>query len=244
MIEMTKNHTGKMEGINSISTSVVLNPFCQAQQAVKGSICSHCFAEAMMKMYSALEDKLARNTKILTESVLPEDELPDTTGMKIFRFESFGDLNNEIQLINYLNIAKKNPETRFTLWTKRYAIVEKYFAEHDVPENFTLIISSLMVNIKMPLTFLKKTGKFKLGQLKSFTVYDYDYIKEHWEEMNINCGSRFCLGCRLCYDLNDVEEISEVLKADQTRVDRFLKCHDPKLIAEQMDLLSELDDLL
>ena len=59
MIEMTKNHTGKMEGINSISTSVVLNPFCQAQQAVKGSICSHCFAEAMMKMYSALEDKLA-----------------------------------------------------------------------------------------------------------------------------------------------------------------------------------------
>ena len=101
-----------------------------------------------------------------------------------------------------------------------------------------------MVNIKMPLTFLKKTGKFKLGQLKSFTVYDYDYIKEHWEEMNINCGSRFCLGCRLCYDLNDVEEISEVLKADQARVDKFLKCHDPKLIAEQMDLLSELDDLL
>ena len=244
VIEMTTNHTGKMEGINSISTSVVLNPFCQKQQAVKGSICSHCFAESMMKMYSALEEKLARNTKVLTESILPEEDLPNTTGMRIFRFESFGDLNNEIQLTNYLNIVRKNPSTRFTLWTKRYSLVEKYFTEHDVPDNFTLIISSLMVNTKISLTFLKKTGKFKLGQLKSFTVYDYDYIKEHWKEMDINCGSRFCLGCRLCYDLNDVEEISEVLKADQIRVDKFLKCNDSKLIEEQLELLSDLDDLL
>ena len=77
VIEMTTNHTGKMEGINSISTSVVLNPFCQKQQAVEGSICSHCFAESMMKMYSALEEKLARNTKVLTESILPEEDLPE-----------------------------------------------------------------------------------------------------------------------------------------------------------------------
>ena len=154
------------------------------------------------------------------------------------------DLNNEIQLTNYLNIVRKNPSTRFTLWTKRYSLVEKYFTEHDVPDNFTLIISSLMINTKISLTFLKKTGKFKLGQLKSFTVYDYDYIKEHWKEMDINCGSRFCLGCRLCYDLNDVEEISEVLKADQIRVDKFLKCNDSKLIEEQLELLSDLDDLL
>ena len=62
--------------------------------------------------------------------------------------------------------------------------------------------------------------------------------------MDINCGSRFCLGCRLCYDLNDVEEISEVLKADQIRVDKFLKCNDPKLIEEQLELLSDLDALL
>lgn len=243
MIEMTTNHTGKMEGINSISTSVVLNHFCQKQQAIEGSICSHCFAEAMMKMYGALEEKLARNTAVLTASIIPEDELPTTTGMDIFRFESFGDLNNEIQLENYLNIVKKNPATRFTLWTKRYQLVEKYFETHDVPDNFTLILSSLMVNKKIDLTFMKKSGKFRLGQLKSFTVYDYDYISKNWASMDINCGSRYCRGCRLCYDRNSVEEISEVLKADQNRVDDFLDCNDPVRVERIREELSEIDDL-
>lgn len=238
---MTTNHTGKMEGINSISTSVVLNPFCQKQQAIAGSICSHCFAEAMMKMYGALEEKLARNTETLTKSIIPIADLPDTTGMEIFRFESFGDLNNEIQLENYLNIVKKNPGTRFTLWTKRYKLAKEYFDTHDVPENFTLIFSSLMINKKIDLTFMKKSGKFKKGQLKSFTVYDYDYVKEHWEEMDINCGSRFCNGCRLCYSKNEVEEISEILKADQDRVDCFLNCNDPARLEAIKAELEELD---
>ena len=242
-VEICKNHTGKMEGIQSISTAVTLNPFCQEQQKVKDSICSHCFAEAMMKMYDALDAKLARNTELLTTKVLDESELPDTTGQKIFRFESFGDLNNETQLINYLNIAKHNPDTRFTLWTKRYKRVHDYFATHDVPENFTLILSSMMVNVKMPLTFMKKLGKFKPGQLKSFTVYDKDYIMEHWAEMNLTCGSRFCMGCRLCYDKNEVEEISEVLKKDQPEVDRYLECHDPAKIAANRAILEEVDSL-
>lgn len=240
-VEICDNHTGKMEGISSISTAVTLNPFCQEQQKVEGSICSHCFAEAMMKMYDALDAKLARNTEILTKEILPDELLPDTTGHKIWRFESFGDLNNETQLINYLNITRKNPSTRFTLWTKRYKLVHDYFAEHDVPENFTLILSSMMVNVKMPLTFMKKLGKFKTGQLKSFTVYDKDYIKEHWEELNLNCGSRFCMGCRLCYDKNEVEEISEILKKDQPEVDRFLDCHDPIRIEKNRLILEELD---
>ena len=244
MIEITRDHTGKMEGIHSISTAVTLNPFCKKHMAVEGSICSHCYAEAMMHQYTALEEKLKRNTKILTESIIPDDELPDTTGDKIFRFESFGDLNNEIQLTNYLNIVRKNPETRFTLWTKQYDLVKEYFSTHDVPDNFTLILSSLMVNRKIDLTFMKKLGKFKIGQLKSFTVYDFEYIKEHWTEMNLNCGSRYCFGCRLCYDQNKVEEISEILKADQNRVDTFLKCNDPIKIKEQSELLCDLDDLL
>ena len=36
-IEICKNHTGKMENIQSISTSVLLNPFCQKNRKVQ-----HC----------------------------------------------------------------------------------------------------------------------------------------------------------------------------------------------------------
>ena len=243
-VEICSNHTGKMEGIHSISTSVTANALCQKQQAIAGSICSHCFAEAMMGMYSALEAKLLRNTEVLTKSILPIEELPDTTGCDIFRFESFGDLNNETQLINYLNIVKKNPGTRFTLWTKRYLLIKEYFAREDVtvPGNFTLILSSLMVNKKISLEPFKACEKFQRGQLKSFTVYDYEYIKKHYTEMDINCGSRCCIGCRNCYDQNDIEEISEVLKADQDRVSRFLRLNDPRYTEDIIGLFDYLND--
>lgn len=236
-------HDGKMSGIRSISTSTILNKNCRKNAEIPGSICSKCYARPLLDMRPGLKENLEANHILLTSRVLDDAELPVIED-KIFRFESFSDLNNEIQLINYLNIVKKNPGTRFTLWTKMYKLVHDYFATHDVPENFTLIISSMMVNVKMPLTFMKKLGKFKPGQLKSFTVYDKDYIKEHWEEMNLNCGSRFCFGCRLCYDKNEVEEISEVLKNDQPEVERYLNCHDPEKIAARRELLEELDYLL
>lgn len=240
-VEICENHTGKMEGIQSISTSVVLNRNCQKNQKIRGSICSKCFAEAMMGMYNALEAKVARNTKVLTERVLNVDELPDTSGQSIFRFESFGDLNNVNQLENYLNIAKKNPKTRFTLWTKQYELVCDYFLSHDVPNNFTLILSSLMLNKKIDLTFMKKTGKFKPGQLKSFTVYDKEYIFGHHKELNLNCGSRCCIRCRKCYDQNEIEEISEILKSDQSAVAEFLNWKDPCYIEK---VAVSVDDIL
>lgn len=244
-VEICSNHTGKMEGICSISTAVTTNEFCQRKQKVEGSICSHCYAEAMMEQYSALEEKLKRNTAVLTSRVLDMEELPDTTGCDIFRFESFGDLNNKVQLENYLNIVKKNPSTRFTLWTKQYQMVFEFFAarpEMEVPKNFTLILSSLMINKRISLDKMKSLGKFERGQLKCFTVYDFEYIREHFEEMDINCGSKYCMGCRLCYDRTEVEDISEVLKADQPRVEAFLKTHDPERIAKELELLEWIGD--
>ena len=219
-LEICTDHTGKMEGINSLSTSVKLNPNCQKNQKIRGTICAKCYAENMTDMYAGLSERLVRNTEILTKPLTPE-QIPVITD-EIFRFESFGDLNNEIQLDNYVRIARANPGTRFTLWTKMYLVAYHYFSEHDVPENFTLILSSLMINTKLNLDSFKKLGKFKKGQLKVFTVYDLKYIKKHWEELNINCGSRLCAGCRQCYDKNDVEEINEILKSDQPAALKFL----------------------
>lgn len=243
-IWVTRDHTGKMEGINSISTSVLLNEFCQAQRKIKGSICSHCYAQAMAEMYSALGKKLAENTAVLTSGILPIECLPTTEGMDIFRFEAFGDLNNMNQLQNYMNIVKKNPRTRFTLWTKRFGLVHRYFSENKVPDNFTLIISSMKLNKPVSLEQLKKLGKFKKGQLKSFTVYDFKFIKKTgMTSSDINCGSRSCFGCRICYDANEIEEIKEILKSDREKVDKLFRWTEPELIRKQLESLSELDEL-
>lgn len=243
MIEICENHTGKMEDIQSISTSVLLNPNCQKNQEIKGSICSHCYAENMAKMYGALAEKLARNTAELTKRIIPTEELPDLSDQKIFRFESFGDLNNEIQLINYINIAKKNPETRFTLWTKMYELVYDYFKREEIPSNFTLILSSLMTNVKINLEKFKALGKFEKGQLKSFTVYDKNYIKAHIDSLTINCGSRCCVGCRKCYDKNEIEEISEILKSDQDAVETMYKLRCPEHLEKLNKILNDLRSL-
>lgn len=207
------DHDGKMEGIPSISTSVLLNPRCRKNACIIGSICSHCYAESLCKQRKGLAEAIAKNTPLLTEAILDVSELPDTTGNEIFRFESFGDLNNETQLVNYLNIVKKNPSTRFTLYTKAYDLVLDYFKRNVPPSNFTLIVSSLMVNVQMDVKPFMDLGVFAPGQVKIFTVYNKKYLKEH-PEIVINCGSRNCMGCRECYDKTDTVYIREILKTD------------------------------
>jgi ferredoxin len=148
-----------------------------------------------------------------------------------------------VHLQNYINIAKKNPGCRFTLWTKNYKVALDYFTKNDCPENFTLIISSLFVNKRQDLAPFKKLGKFKKGQLKVFTVYDYDYIKANYDTLKINCGSRLCVGCRLCYDKNEVEEINEILKSDQERAERFLNSMKPDYNDKMAKAIDEIGDL-
>ena len=245
-IEICKNHTGKMEKIQSISTSVLLNSFCQNNRKKLGSVCSHCYAENLANMYSALAARLARNTEVLTSGVIPWDLLP-TIETKvgeetIFRFEAFGDIINETQLYNYYMITRKNPFVRFSLYTKRYSLVTKFFEREDidVPPNLTIVFSSLMLNTPIDINKLKGHGMFRKGQIKSFTVYSKDYIMKH-PELKINCGARCCNTCRLCYLKNEVEEIREILKTDREATERFLAFKDPEVLAKTVEDLEEFE---
>jgi hypothetical protein len=120
-----------------------------------------------------------------------------------FRFESFGDLNNAIQVINYFNICKKNPGVKFALWTKNPDyIAEAIRAGHEKPENLNIVLSSL---------FLNKERKTRYSFIdKVFTVYDPEFIQENKTE--INCGAKNCFSCGLCYEKNGVRNIREKLK--------------------------------
>jgi hypothetical protein len=240
-----KDHTGKMEGMWSLSTNCRTNPCCLKNKEIKGSICSHCYAQIMAKQYTDLAKKLQENADILTTRLLTPSEIPElTTPSGVFRFESFGDIHNLVHLANYVAIAKHNPQTRFTLWTKNYTVAAAFFSKYECPENMTLIISSMMVNKKTPIFDLfKRRYHFTKGQLKVFTVYDYKYIKDNYDKgiVHINCGSRYCLGCRLCYDKNDIEEISEVLKNDQARVVSFMLRKDPTYDKVNSEMADELE---
>jgi hypothetical protein len=187
---------GKMKGMNALSTSPHLNPNCQKNSKISNSICEKCYA--IKTPWKNLRNMLANNTKLLTENLLDMGELPVINSV-YFRFESHGDLNNAIQLRNYINIAKKNPNTRFTLWTKQYLLAEHVFEKYGKPSNFTAIYSSLKINKRIDINRFKHADKI-------FTVYSKD-TKE-----SINCGGKDCMGCLTCYKPTRVKYIKEVIK--------------------------------
>ena len=99
-LHLTTNHTGKMTGMYSLSTSCKENAHCVERSKNPFSICSECYAITMSNNYSSLDKCLIRNTEILTSEILDTNKLPYINAHS-FRFESFGDLNNSIQVINY-----------------------------------------------------------------------------------------------------------------------------------------------
>lgn len=203
LLHITTKHNGKMEGMQSLSTSCRQNPFCEVRSKVPGSICEKCYAQLMMKTYKQLDPCMQKNGEVLSGRVLEENELPNLN-VAYFRFEAFGDLINENHVINYFNICKKNPDTHFALWTKNPFLISKTIKDYgyEKPDNLKIVLSSERINEKAdisPYPFVDKV----------FTVYDKEFISEN--RVDINCGGRKCVECKACYT-GDVVEIREQLK--------------------------------
>ena len=199
-LHITDKHTGKMEGMQSISTSCKTNPYCAEHAKVKGSVCEKCYAQRQMKMYKQMSPCYERNAEILTKSILEDDELP-VINAAYFRFESFGDLINVNQVVNYFNICKKNPDVHFALWTKNPMLIKP--VADQKPDNLQIILSSLFLNEKADISKMPFIDKV-------FTVYDKETIEK--DNIDINCGARSCLKCHKCYVKNDIININEKLK--------------------------------
>jgi hypothetical protein len=195
-IHITK-HSGKMEGFSSISTNSMTNPYCTKMSKCLTSICNKCYSNRLLKIRKGLYDKLELNSKILSKGVIEMSEIPIINKL-YFRFNSFGDLINKIHLINLMRIVKKNPNTTFTLWTKRIHLVKGMIK----PNNFILIYSNPIMDnkdIKIPNKIFDKI----------FNVYSKKYAQEN--NIQINC-KQSCLDCLICYTHNSINIINEELK--------------------------------
>lgn len=201
-LHFTTKHAGKMAGMASISTAVTTNERCAKNAQIPGSICQRCFANSQIRRWPSMEKPLVENQRILTGSVLPMEKLPTINNL-YFRFESFGDLNSDIQVINYFRICYKNPRVKFALWTKNPDYIAAAIAAgYEKPANLNIILSSLFIN-------KERKNVFPFVD-KVFTVYDPDYIEKN--SVPINCGAKNCFTCGLCYEKNGVSVINEKLK--------------------------------
>ena len=193
---ITFEHEAKMNGIISLSTYVGKNRFCQARcNNCDNAICKYCYADSLTQQRQGLKNKLIRMHAILTNIALTADDIPviDSELYPYFRFESFGDINNTIQINNYNLIAAMNPDINFTLWSKNPGIIQNAINNGMVLSvNLVIGLSSLYLNKPE----LDKAQKYSFIRFL-FTVYDNDYIREH--NVIINCGARHCISCGICY---------------------------------------------
>ena len=204
-------HQGKMTAIPSISTSKKLNANCQKMSNSNNCdcICKYCYADHTIAMYPRLEASLANNTAILTRE-LTFTEIREIAkqflNTAIVRFESFGDLNNEMQLLNYVRIARAAKHTKFALFTKQYGIVKSYFESGKrFPDNVTLILSSPYIDHTLNESFVLAFKQYH-RRVITFTVTRDSTNSE------INCGARRCVECRNCYDARNPKNVIELIK--------------------------------
>ena len=202
------DHTAKMHGVWSISTSCLLNLRCLARMRNGASICAHCFSASMNGQYDALRVKLMRNTVLLNTVELTPDMIPHIgCKSKMFRFESFGDLVSPLQVKNYFMIAACNPHVKAALWTKNPDVIAKAIEKYGLvkPANLNIILSTLELDADpapVEYDFIDKV----------FTVYSTEEVAAS-KGVTINCGARSCATCQRCYTKTEgVEQVAELLK--------------------------------
>lgn len=205
-------HGGKMAGIPSISTSALENKGCTARRAINDAVCADCYACKYLNYRKTLREKCGRNHAFYTTADIKPEDVPRINAC-MFRFESFGELENVQQFQNYCTIAAVNKNTTFSIWTKQPNIIQEYTDNGgEIPNNLNIILSSRFINVSDAEYYRKKYWTINYDAV--FTVY----TKEHAEKHNIpiQCGGNSCIDCGLCYSRFDHDdepiEINELLK--------------------------------
>lgn len=225
---ITKDHTGKMTDMWTLSTNCRCNGYCMIYKDIPGCVCGDCFAQATVNQWDSLDIKLKRNTDILCNTIIDYDLIPVITKKDIFRFEAFGDLMNTTQFYNYYQFCIKNPAVTFALWTKNPHIIKTAFAKYGIekPANLIIVYSEKYFNgnVKHPNELVRDIMKKYDFIDKSFTVYTLDWLLAVGLDPDqfINCGARSCNKCRKCYNAGNGEiHIKELLKKDAKRWERM-----------------------
>ncbi|MGL4999288.1 MAG: GP88 family protein [Cetobacterium sp.] len=194
----------KLRSIVSINTSTLCNSFCNKMADRSESrkdrecktICDLCYAEKITKLFPSLENKLIKNSEILSKGLI---EVP-FLNYAFVRFHSFGEIINKKHMENIYNIAKANPQATFCLMTKRYDLAMKF----EKLDNVVYIASAPMINV--PIVNKKVLNYFD----KQFVVYDVDKAEE--QKIELNCKGKSCVDCRQCYTKLGDKVITEGLR--------------------------------
>ena len=188
--------TGKLDGFHAINTNTATNDFCRRmfESSNASVICINCYSMNMLHgSRKNCQPAFQRNSDLLSERVLEPHEIPRTTQAWI-RLHGHGELINKTHFENFIWIASHNPQTIFSLWTKRKDIVAHYAKQDAIPKNMILIYSN-------PLTdrLIKQPPKHFHKVFNNVTT----------ETEGENCTGQKCITCLKCYQFDSESVIIE-----------------------------------
>lgn len=213
-IEFTTQHNDKMEGLQSVNSSPLINTQCKELSQKDTFICSKCFSQKQLKRFKNQDLKYIYNTLILNYCDLKPNQIPFINA-SYFRIEAFGDLNSMTQLKNYVKIVKSNPHTFFGWFTKSQVLVHQFLEDGGAfPKNCNLILSNPLINPSKFLSGVVKTYKgFQPNlNIKVFSVFDRNHIESVPYKDSQELCQKKCKNCLICYTKNNTTSIIEALK--------------------------------
>ena len=193
-----------MQGIRSINSNPLSNPFCMHMSKNKESICSECYSRRMIlsgyrkfciKPWSDMGE-------LLSFDLLDISEIKPCPNTKYIRFSSAGELINLTHLENFIQIAKVNSQAINCLFTKRKDILVQL--DQEIPENMIIVYSNPYINRQLGEKDIPKNAN------KVFNVFTKEYAMNNG--ISINCGSKKCKDCMVCYSHNNIRVINELIK--------------------------------
>lgn len=185
------HHTAnKLEGIDSVSSSVHDNCFCKAWRNIADCICQYCYAHNQQSYQTGLKEHNILNGIILRNVLIPVAAFKRLSFIfPYIRIESFGDVANVIQARNYLRIIKAFPGKRCAIWSKNLAIWDQAIKAEGKPNNTAFVASSPYLNKPIDQATIDKYPFID----HVFTVYTKAFAKKNG--IVINCGGRKCMQC-------------------------------------------------
>ena len=188
--------SGKMDGVDSINGNSLTNKFCQTMKKTE-TICKSCYSNKFLSYRKNVKERFTLNDLFISNFILDKTDIP-IINSKYFRLNSFGEIINQNHLINFINICNDNPQTNFSLWTKRLDIVTDVFLSIEKPKNLKIISSNSKINNIVTETPVHCDKVFNVVSIN---------------QDNINCKGA-CLSCLKCYDskYDNVKVIIEKLK--------------------------------
>ena len=154
------NGNSKMGGIPSVSLpSITTCRPCECREK--------CYARKLERLRPSVRNAYKRNLDILNSDPNTFWREVEASIMlsRFFRFHVSGDIPNFHYLQNMILIAERNPHCQILCFTKKYEMVNKWCAEHEVlPFNLHIIFSA-WDNLKMenPYYFPSAYVRYKDG---------------------------------------------------------------------------------